>query len=292
MVFCLLLSLSFSLSSFAQQTVTVTGPDNAPLAGTSVQVLGQTTGTTTNDQGNCSINLQRFATLVFNHVDYTEQQINVGDQTTINVSLIPTNNSLDQVVVVAYGRQKKATVTGAISSIQTKEIKQSPAANLAVSLAGRLPGLAAAQRSGEPGRDVTQLFIRGQGTINSQSPIVLVDGVERELTFIDPNEVESVTILKDASSTAIFGVCGANGVILVTTRRGTSEIPQISFTAEGGLQDFTRYINPVNSYEFATLRNLAQKTTARRKRIPVKRLKNTGPAATRFVSPIRIGAIS
>lgn len=261
-VFYSILLVFFSLHSVAQQiTITgkVTSSDNSPLAFASVQVKGQTTGTLTNEQGSFTISVQKSGTLIFNHVGYTEQQIIVGDQAFVNVVLQLADNSLDQVVVVAYGKQKKISVTGAIASIQTKEIKQSPAANLAVSLAGRLPGLVAAQRSGEPGRDVTQLFIRGQGTINNQSPIVLVDGVERELTFIDPNEVESVTILKDASSTAIFGVRGANGVILVTTRRGVSEIPEISFTAETGLQDFTRYINPVNSYEFATLRNQAQK---------------------------------
>src|SRR5690606_32493061 len=103
-------------------------------------------------------------------------------------------------------------------------------------------------------RDITQLFIRGQGTVNAQSPIVLVDGIERDLTYIDPNEVESVTILKDASSTAIFGVRGANGVILVTTKRGTSEVPEVNLIAELGAQDFPRFISPVNSYDFASLR--------------------------------------
>src|SRR5690606_21259091 len=178
---------------------------------------------------------------------------------TVNISMTPAVSDLDEVVVVAYGTQKKISVTGAIASIQTKEIKQSPAANLAVTLAGRLPGLTALQRSGEPGRDHTALFLRGMGTLNATAPIILVDGVERDLTYVDPNEVESVTILKDASSTALFGVRGANGVILVTTRRGESEIPEISFSAEGGAQDFTRFITPVNSYEFATLRNLARR---------------------------------
>lgn len=193
----------------------------------------------------------------FSIVGFKTYELTVGDDGRADISLEIENDELDEVVVVAYGSQKKETVTGAIASIKTKEIKQSPAANLAVSLAGRLPGLTSIQRSGQPGRDITQLFIRGQGTVNAQNPIVLVDGIERDLTYIDPNEVESVTILKDASSTAIFGVRGANGVILVTTKRGTSEVPEINLVSEFGAQDFPRFITPVNSYDFATLKNLA-----------------------------------
>src|SRR5690606_12757822 len=166
----------------------------------------------------------------FRLVGYQYHSVTIGGSTTLDIILQPEASDLDEVVVVAYGTQKKETVTGAISSIQTKEIKQSPAANLAVTLAGRLPGLTAIQRSGEPGRDYTSLFLRGVGTLNGQNPIILVDGVERDLAYIDPNEVQSVTILKDASSTALFGVRGANGVVLVTTRRGNSAMPQINFT--------------------------------------------------------------
>lgn len=258
-VFCIILLLSFSLSSFAQQIITVTGkvsaPDGSPLAGTSVQVKGQTTGTSTNEQSNFSIRVQKSATLTFNHVGYVEQQIKVNNQTVVNVSLQPSENNMDQVVVVAYGSQKKATVTGAIASISTKEVKQSPAANLAASLAGRLPGLTAIQSSGEPGKDAVSLYLRGQGTINGQTPVILVDGVPRDITYIDPNEVESVTILKDASSTAVFGVRGANGVILVTTRRGRTDRPEINFTAESGVQTFTRLPESLNSFEWASLQN-------------------------------------
>ncbi|TDG36293.1 TonB-dependent receptor [Pedobacter changchengzhani] len=229
------------------------------LPGVTVKVKGTTLGAITDANGNYSIKVnEKSRVLVFNFIGYEEIEKFVPDDNSIvNVKLTSSSQGLNEVVVVAYGAQKKETVTGAISSISTKEIKQSPAANLAVSLAGRLPGLSALQRSGEPGRDLTQIFVRGQGTTNTQSPIVLVDGVERELTFIDPNEVESVTVLKDASSTAIFGVRGANGVILVTTKRGTSEVPEINFTAETGGQDFTRLAQPVNSFQYATLKNLA-----------------------------------
>ncbi|WP_349316671.1 TonB-dependent receptor [Chitinophaga sp. MM2321] len=260
----LVITVGMSLTGFAQQNKKITGTvldstSSERLPGISVIVAGTKNGAQTDVNGNFSLTVSENATLIFRHVGYQQKTVKVGEAATIDVRLSSSEHDLDQVVVVAYGKQKKATVTGAIVSISTKEIKQSPAANLAVSLAGRLPGLTAMQRSGEPGRDITQLFVRGQGTINAQSPIVLVDGVERELTYIDPNEVESVTILKDASSTAIFGVRGANGVILVTTRRGTSEIPEINFSAEGGTQSFTRFITPVDAFEYATLRNQAQR---------------------------------
>lgn len=241
-------------------TGTITDEKGVPLAGVSISVKGIARGTTTDEKGFFRFEIpENNVVLLISYIGYKEQEIATGNRTSINISLQPALKTADEVVVVAYGTQKKATVTGAIASIQTKEIKQSPAANLAVTLAGRLPGLTAIQTSGEPGRDLTQLFIRGQGTVNSQSPIILVDGIERDLTSIDPNEVASVTILKDASSTALFGVRGANGVILVTTRRGTSEIPEINFTAETGTQDFPRFIQPVSSYDFALLKNLSLK---------------------------------
>lgn len=233
--------------------------DGASIPGVSVKLKGTTIGVSTDINGKFSLNVPaKSSVIIFSFIGYETLEKPIGNENSVmNVKLKSSSQGLNQVEVVAFGTQKKASVTGAISSIQTKEIKQSPAANLAVTLAGRLPGLSVLQRSGEPGRDLTQLFIRGQGTINAQSPIILVDGVERDLTFIDPNEVESVTILKDASSTAIFGVRGANGVILVTTRRGTSEVPEINFTAETGGQDFTRIAQPVNAFQYATLRNLA-----------------------------------
>lgn len=229
------------------------------MPGVSVKIKNKAKGVVSDLDGNFQLKAETGDILVFSFVGFKKvEYVVTSGKNDITITMVEDQAILDDVVVVAYGTQKKATVTGAIASIQTKEIKQSPAANLAVTLAGRLPGLTAIQRSGEPGADVTNLYIRGQGTTNAQSPIILVDGIERELTYIDPNEIESVTILKDASSTAIFGVRGANGVILVTTKRGTSEIPEINFTSESSAQSFTRLITPVSSYEFATTRNLAQ----------------------------------
>lgn len=254
--------LFFSSFSIAQQKITVNGTvvgeNDVPLSGVSVHVAGTTTGITTDAQGKFTLQVNKGATLVLSFVGYEEKQVKVNNGGSVgNIQMVSTASALGEVVVVGYGTQKKITVTGAISSINTKEIKQSPAANLAVTLAGRLPGLTAIQTSGEPGRDATLLFLRGQGTINGQNPIILVDGVPRDITAIDPNEVQTITILKDASATAMFGVRGANGVILVTTKRGKTGKPAINLTAESGIQEFTTTPSTVGAYDYVRLRNQA-----------------------------------
>jgi TonB-linked SusC/RagA family outer membrane protein len=236
----------------------VVNPRGEPLENASVTIKGTQTGVVSDANGVFTIEVAGAGTvLVISHIGYKDKEIVTGNQKNIEIVLDPLQASMDDVVVVAFGKQRKLSVTGAITSISTKEIKQSPAANLAVTLAGRLPGLTVLQRSGEPGRDITALFLRGIGTLNSTSPIILVDGVEREMTYIDPNEVENVTILKDASSTALFGVRGANGVILVTTKRGVTSKPSIGLTYEYGLQGFTRTPSMLNSYDWARLKNEA-----------------------------------
>ena len=265
---CVFLLGLLSFSAVAQNTSRsvsgrITDETGAGVIGASIVLKGTTIGTVADDNGSFQFELPATVSdkgsLIFSSVGFITQEIELGTQTNFTIRLASNEALLGEAVVVAFAQQKKITVTGSVVSIQTKEIKQSPAANLAVSLAGRLPGLTAIQRSGEPGRDATQLFIRGQGTTNGQAPLVLVDGVERDLTFIDPNEVASVTVLKDASSTAIFGIRGANGVILVTTRRGVSEIPQINFSTEVGLSEFARVARNVDAYGFATARTLAEK---------------------------------
>lgn len=258
----LLLLLSFCGTAAFSQSINITGTvtdslDESTLPAVTVRVAGTTKITQTDENGKYTISAAPGAELIFTFQGYLEKRVTVRTSTTINVEMVFTRKELREVAVVAFAKQKKATVTGAISSIQTKEIKQSPSANLAISLAGRLPGLTTLQTSGEPGRDITSLFLRGRATINQTAPIVLIDGIERDLTYIDPNEVESVTILKDASSTALFGVRGANGVILVTTKRGTAEVPEINFSAEVAAQDFQYFVNTVNSYDYARLRNLS-----------------------------------
>ena len=169
------------------------------------------------------------------------KKIKIGQQTSFDIILEESSQFLDEVVVVGMNnRQTRRSVTGAISTIQTKELKQSPVANLSNALAGKLPGLITVQTSGQPGEDASSLFIRGVGTYGTSNPLVVIDGLPRSQTDfnqLDANEIESVTILKDASSSSLYGIQGANGVIVVTTKRGVDrEKPLISFTVQHAVQ--------------------------------------------------------
>ncbi|TWI82506.1 TonB-dependent receptor [Chitinophaga japonensis] len=233
---------------------------NEPLPGVTVQVKGTSRGTTTQADGTFSIVVPPGeAVLSFSYVGFETKEVETGATNSVNVALSPSNIGLKDVVIVAYGEQKKATVTGAISSITTKELVQSPVSNLTNALAGRLPGLITTQRSGEPGVDGSTLYIRGVATLNNATPIVMVDGVERPMDYVDPNDVESVTILKDAAATAVLGMRGANGAILVTTRRGKAGTPQVSFRASAGIQEPTRLPPYLGSYDYARLLNEAMR---------------------------------
>ena len=202
--------------------------------------------------------------LVFSFVGYEKQEITVGNQAQVNVVLKADMNELNEVVVVGFGTQKKATVTGAIASISTKELLQSPVANISNSLVGRMPGLFAVQGSGEPGNDASTLRIRGVATFSGAAdPLIMVNGVEvSNYNNIDPNEIENLTILKDASATAIYGVRGANGVLLITTKRGKVGKPQLSYTANVAVTSFTNLRKGMNSYDYARLYNESLKNDA------------------------------
>ncbi|MFT4153420.1 MAG: TonB-dependent receptor [Parafilimonas sp.] len=238
----------------------VMGPKSEPLA--SVSVVPKKTpnaGSSTNAAGEYTVTALPDDTLSFSYVGYKTVNMEVGNRTVIDITLYPGDAAtLDDVVLVAYGKQKKVSLTGAISSVSTQDLRQSPVANLANALAGRLPGLLAIQMSGEPGGDVSNLYIRGTPTFNDASPLIVVDGVlGRDFAQLDANEVATVSILKDASSTALYGVRGANGVILVTTRRGFSGKPRISFSVERAWQNTMRLPKYVGSYDYARLYNEA-----------------------------------
>lgn len=231
---------------------------NTPLPGVSVQVKGTTRGTQTQADGTFSIQAPAGAkALIFSFVGYETKEQELGTSNQVNISLNSANIGLKDVVVVAYGEQKKATVTGSVSSIGTKELVQSPVSNLTNALAGRLPGLITTQRSGEPGVDASTLYIRGISTLNTASPIIMVDGVERSMDYLDPNDIESFTVLKDAAATAVLGMRGANGAVLVTTKRGKAGAPQVSFRASMGIQEATRLPQYLGSYDYARLYNEA-----------------------------------
>lgn len=229
------------------------------LANVTVNVKGTDRNTVTDEDGKFTIAVPgATSVLVFSFVGYATQEITVGQQTSIEVFLKTTATDLEQVVVVAYGRQKKISVTGSVSSISGKKLQQSPATNISNSLAGRLPGLVATQRGGEPGYDDAGLKVRGVSTLGDNSPLVIVDGIPgRSLSQINPNDVESISILKDAAAAA-YGARSANGVILVTTRRGATGKTAFGYNGSYGWQIPTRLPQYVNSYDFARLYNEAQ----------------------------------
>lgn len=242
--------------SFAQQKTVVRGSvftaDNLPLAGVSVNVKGLPDGTTTNAAGKFTIHVSEGATLVFSFVGYEEKQVPVnGQKGAFNVQLVSKAAGLGEVVVVGYGVQKKATVTGAISSVKGEEITVAPLASTANTLAGRLPGLISLQSNGRPGADAAALSIRGFGTA-----LFIVDGIESNFNNIDANQIESITILKDGAA-SIYGARAGNGVILVTTKRGGNQKPVITLNSSYTKQGITAMPEPVNSGQYTEMQSEA-----------------------------------
>ncbi|MCH5329770.1 MAG: TonB-dependent receptor [Alistipes sp.] len=246
------------------QSITVTGTVidgvmNTGFPGATVTVKGTAIGQVTDLDGRYSITVPSAeSVLVFSFLGYADQEVIVGNRTVIDVTLQEDSETVDEVVIIAYGSQNKGLVTSAISSVGTKDLVKSPAASVTNMLAGAMPGVSSVQTTGQPGADSAQIYVRGSGSLESglSSPLVLVDGVEREFSQIDPNEIESISVLKDASSTAVFGVRGANGVILVTTRRGSEGKPTINVSSTLGLQQPISLVEQVGSYEYAKFWNM------------------------------------
>ncbi|WP_349318361.1 TonB-dependent receptor [Chitinophaga sp. MM2321] len=241
---------------------TVKDSTGKPLIGVSVGVEGTSKGTVTNENGHFALDgVKQDAFLVFSYVGFTSQRISVGGRSGIEIILKENNTGLNEVVVLGFGQtQKKIAQTGAIASLSTKELMQSPVANITNALAGRMPGLISIQRSGEPGADASTLFLRGRATLNSTAPLVTIDGIQKEynaISLLDANEIETISILKDASATALYGVKGANGVIIITTRRGKLGKPRMNARVQRAVQTAIRLPKFADSYGFATLRNEA-----------------------------------
>jgi len=230
-----------------------------PVIGASVLIPGSNIGVATDINGRFTIEAPTNAKLRVSYIGYEprEEELKVNSEMTISLNQSP--KSLDEIVVVGFGAQKKESVVGSITSINTKDLVQSPQANISNSLIGRMPGLYAIQNSGEPGNDASILRIRGVGTFTgNQDPLIMVDGIETtNYNNIDPNEIESLTILKDASATAVYGVRGANGVILITTKRGVEGKPKVSFSSNVARTDFPFLRKNMNSYTYANSYNKA-----------------------------------
>lgn len=263
---CVLLMLFMAIPQavFAQSSLTVQGTvtdeQGETLIGAVVQIKGGNSGTMTDDQGRYALVAPANATLVISSIGFETQEVAVGGKARHDIVLKSDTEMIDEVVFIAYGAQKKVTITGAVSNVGGEELLKTPSASLGNALAGKLPGVSSVQYSGRPGGDEPIIYVRGIGSLNGSSPLVLVDGVERSFNQIDPNEVEDISILKDASATAVFGVRGANGVILVTTKRGQEGKARINFSTSYGVQQVSNFIKMVDAYTYATLYNEAQRS--------------------------------
>lgn len=229
--------------------------DEGPVPGASVIVKGsentQLVGTITDFDGNFSIRVDINDVLVVSFIGYITQEVTVGEVMSLNIELKSETTQLEDVVVVGYGAQKKASMVGAISQAKGEELLKAGSVNTVTeALQGMLPGVTSVSSgTGKPGADAGNIIIRGVATwtgsdvYSGNAPLVLVDGVERDMNDLDPNEIESVSVLKDASATAVFGVLGANGVILITTKRGTISKPKVGFSANFGLKQLQHRLN-------------------------------------------------
>ncbi|HLT86408.1 MAG TPA: TonB-dependent receptor [Sphingobacterium sp.] len=248
--------------TFAQSTVTGVVKNSAgPLSGVTISEKGGN-AVQTDRNGRFSLSLSRNKELIFTSVGYVSQERTVKGGEELEIILQSSSQDINEVVVIGFGTTKKLTNTGAVSSIKGAEIRNVPTSSVQNALTGRLPGFVSVQRSGQPGRDASDFYIRGVSSLNSEGnqPLIIVDDIEytyEQLSQINVNEIESISILKDASTTAVFGIKGANGVLVVKTRRGESGTPRINFRAESGMQSPVTRLNFLNAYESALLWNEA-----------------------------------
>ncbi len=241
-----------SVVSQQQKSITgkVTDATGASLPGVAVVVKGTTTGIVTDGDGNYSLsNIPENASLQFSFVGMKAQEILVGNQTSINVTMVEDAVGLEEVVAIGYGTQRKGNLTGSISAVKSEQLVVAPIANVTNALAGQVVGLVAKQLTGEPGSDASLLSIRG-----FDSPLVIVDGIEASITNLDPSQIESVSVLKDGSA-SIYGARAGNGVILVTTKRGQNQKPTISFNTAFTMQGSTKIVSPASSGQRAEYTN-------------------------------------
>ena len=263
----LLLLLTCSVTVWVQgSSVTgrVSDEKGELLIGVSVQEKGTTNGTITDMNGQYTLKLSTGnPILLISYIGYKPQEVKVAKQKIVDVVLVEDVSSLDEVVVVGYGNQRKVSVVGAQSTMDVKDIKM-PAASLSSAISGRIAGVVAVQRSGEPGHDESDIWIRGLSSLlgQSSSPLVLVDGVERSFNNIDPEDIESFTVLKDASATAVYGVRGANGVVIVKTKPGKVGKPQFSVDYYESFTRLTKKVDMADAYIYMDARNEAQMNTS------------------------------
>ena len=257
---------SYTLSAQIKVTGTVSDVNGEPLIGVNVVVKDATIGTVTDMDGGYSLEVPgENSILVFSYIGYLTKESVVGTQTLINQTLLEESHLMDELVVVGYGTQRKVTVTGSVASVAGDDLKVSPTTNLSNAILGRMPGVIGYQRSDEPGGGGTTIRIRGTNSLGYQDPLIVIDGVPGRaggLNRINPNEIESMSVLKDAAA-AIYGSRAANGVILITTKRGKEGKPTITYSGSMGFSQPTRIPELANAFEYATMVNEIDKYSGR-----------------------------
>lgn len=239
----------------------VTDSKGEPLPGVSIMIKGTSSGTISNLNGEFSLSVSKDAVLVFSYIGYLTREIPVKGKEKVEVVLADDTQQLEEVVVVGYGTQRRASVTSAISSVRADELKSSPAANLSNMILGRLSGVTAIQDNGAPGTDQSRIFVRGVASTGNNDPLYVIDGVPRtalDFQRLASSDIEDVSALKDAAAAAVYGARGANGVILVTTKRGRESAISMELTANFGFQHATRLPEFLDSYGYANLFNIAR----------------------------------
>lgn len=227
-----------------------------PLIGATVIEKGSTNGTATDIDGIFQLNVKdaNKAVIVVSYLGYTTEEVAVNGKTNLDIVLKEESELLNEVIVVGYGQQKKESVVGAISQVNSGDLLETPSANLSQAITGKIPGVITSQTSGAPGADDASIYIRGRATFAGDAqPLILVDGVERSFSQIAPDDIETISVLKDASATAVYGVRGANGVMLITTKRGKEQKPVVNLTASWQFQTPTRKDTYLNSYDSVKL---------------------------------------
>ncbi|MEL7588215.1 MAG: TonB-dependent receptor [Prolixibacteraceae bacterium] len=232
--------------------------DGSALPGVSVVIKGTIIGSVTNIDGGFTLEIpDGTKTIVFSFVGMKPQEVSIGNQTFFNIVLQEETVGLEEVIVVGYGIQKKESVVGAITQVDNVALMRSGNSNVTNAIAGKLSGVLTLQQSGEPGNNDSEIIIRGLSSWNGSQPLVLVDGVERDFSDLDPNEISTLSVLKDASATAVFGAKGANGVIIVTTKRGRLGDPKLDVSVSFGAQKATRIPDHIDSYTTLSMLNVA-----------------------------------
>ena len=244
-----------------QQANKVTGivkdANGEPVIGANVMVKGQSIGTITDIDGRFVLDAPKDAVLQITYIGFTSQDVKIGNKKEIVVTLTEDTETLDEVVVVGYGTQKKVNLTGAVGNVSMKDIGDRPITNAGNALQGTVSGVYALQKSGQPGADGAVINIRGVGTLNNSDPLVLIDGFPGSMSDVDASDISSISVLKDAASASIYGNRAANGVVLVTTKKGALGKVKLSYNGYFGIQEATSLPSVLNSYDYATLYNEA-----------------------------------